>query len=644
MLGNSCDGVGVTPGGGGGDDNYWSWVYGYCFGPSGPWQFTGGPWEFLRVYDNVTPGVGGSQTCDRSPDGTWGFSFYHGTTGNAMGALMRNLSIPNIPGYTTHYSVCSASDYMACATNPANIRVGNSWGPQWVPNHSTTFITWYFYPTIDKPNVTGMTALPNPVYLGNPTTLSGTFTSPAGNLSGQFFTGTGPSNIVAVNPITPLAGNSAVMNYAWTPTAAGATTVYGRAWNDGVAECRPDNPVNFVDSPPRYACAGPNDYVAVTVQNPTCSVNVVNCPSQVRAGEPFTCSSGFVTNPVPPGPASNMTNGTWVVSAGSASVVGSGVIPGPISGVAYGQGFTTPAGAGGSTTQVTLTGTMANGGQSCTRSSNVISVVPPLSAWYSGGGGGDVVAGGGSIRSLVPVSLPAEATQYFLSDIPATERNGVAFGGGFTGVTATNVNRPQWLSDITGSPWTQALQKPETQYAYMKERILARAPGAVTISSPFDLSSGSLPPTNTISGVSIYRISSPLNVSGNVGSKKLLILADNTVDITGEITTGAGGFLTILSGGDMRVSPSVGTAGNQIPSALSPHISGVFYTGGVFSTGVDPKQLKIEGTVVGMGGVSLGRSGAGLNPVEYFSFRPDFIVTLTQLGLRNKIVQELIAQ
>jgi hypothetical protein len=85
---------------------------------------------------------------------------------------------------------------------------------------------------------------------------------------------------------------------------------------------------------------------------------------------------------------------------------------------------------------------------------------------------------------------------------------------------------------------------------------------------------------------------------------------------------------------------------NQDIKTLPANISGVFYTNGIFSTGTNnpnpDSQLKVDGTVVGIGGVSLQRNNKGLYPAEYFNFRPDFLVTLTQVGLRQKIIQELI--
>lgn len=61
-----------------------------------------------------------------------------------------------------------------------------------------------------------------------------------------------------VQPVT----DGKTLSTVFTPTAVGQYWIRCRAWNDGIAECRP--PAN-VDAPPRFACAGPNYEMLVTV-------------------------------------------------------------------------------------------------------------------------------------------------------------------------------------------------------------------------------------------------------------------------------------------------------------------------------------------------------------------------------------------
>jgi len=114
-------------------------------------------------------------------------------------------------------------------------------------------------------------------------------------------------------------------------------------------------------------------------------------------------------------------------------------------------------------------------------------------------------------------------------------------------------------------------------------------------------------------------------------NKKVLILTEGSVDIHNNITIGGKGFFALIAKGGISVDGNV------------DRLDGIYYAGTTFDTGASATKLVVNGTVVGMGGVSLKRTytDASNTPAENFYFRPDLTAMLNKLGLRRKIVQEL---
>ena len=137
----------------------------------------------------------------------------------------------------------------------------------------------------------------------------------------------------------------------------------------------------------------------------------------------------------------------------------------------------------------------------------------------------------------------------------------------------------------------------------------------------------------------------PLDMTG----KKLLLLVDGNVNIVGEITNG---FLAVLASNNISVNPSVGTDALTMDVDVRPwnvpaHITGIFFAQGTFSTGHDTvaardRILKINGSVIGMTNVIMERNNVGRYPVEFFNFQPSLVTQLSEVGLRRKIVRELL--
>jgi hypothetical protein len=150
----------------------------------------------------------------------------------------------------------------------------------------------------------------------------------------------------------------------------------------------------------------------------------------------------------------------------------------------------------------------------------------------------------------------------------------------------------------------------------------------------------------------------------NIGSANLgaLIFADGPVLINGNIKplNPANGFLALIALGNISlgdgvlVTPTPADDPYQFdlkPDSFPPSISGIFYTQGTFSTGSYGSQLKIEGTIVGLGldangglngnpGILLQRNSEGKYPAELVKFNPRYTAILMEIGLRRKVYFE----
>jgi hypothetical protein len=131
-----------------------------------------------------------------------------------------------------------------------------------------------------------------------------------------------------------------------------------------------------------------------------------------------------------------------------------------------------------------------------------------------------------------------------------------------------------------------------------------------------------------------------------------IIFADGTVTLAGNIGPGdpASGFLAVLSRDNMTVNflPALVTPTpdaepyqfDTADDAYAPELTGIFYAEGVFSTGAVPGQLKINGSVAGLGGVTLGRLSKGPYPAEFVKFNPRMTAIMLEIGLRRKVYFE----
>jgi len=292
---------------------------------------------------------------------------------------------------------------------------------------------------------------------------------------------------------------------------------------------------------------------------------------------------------------------------------------------------------------------------------------PNNSSWFSASGGGNLVAASGTMKSQVPSSV----YNPFLTYPAEGAFPGLAIASAFQNITSANVNTQQWWFNNTpgwGGAGGNVVAERENSYDGMHDRVWSRIlPNEIPISTT-TLDQGTFNSANSggvplgTSGVKIIHWWNGTDDTGtlNIGTldlslgQKAVIFVQGNVNLNGPITwiPSNAGFLTIIAKGNIRVDPTIGTAGSTMDVDVRPwdvpaSLMGIYYAGGTFTTpaiggGLKDKILKIDGTVVGMTGVSLQRNNVGRYPVEFFNFQPGFVEQLSQVGLRRKIVRELL--
>ena len=133
-------------------------------------------------------------------------------------------------------------------------------------------------------------------------------------------------------------------------------------------------------------------------------------------------------------------------------------------------------------------------------------------------------------------------------------------------------------------------------------------------------------------GVIYWLAPGPTRLPGqNIGTSRVVLLADGNVDITGNLTFAEGGFLAILSGGDIKVAGSV------------TRLQGLYLAQGTFDTGDSAIPLTIDGSVAGLTRIKLSRTFSGATPAELFIYHPEYLINLpTGLMRRKQFKQELV--
>ncbi len=255
--------------------------------------------------------------------------------------------------------------------------------------------------------------------------------------------------------------------------------------------------------------------------------------------------------------------------------------------------------------------------------------------WFSVFGGG-VVGASGNVGTTIP------SGKFMING------SGMVFGRDWYGnLSSANVSTNAWM--VKNDSWVDIASKNENKYSALKERLMVQSmpitinavdPNLITV---IDSASNG----NKISDVTVGYSGAglTLNSAQNLNGRKMVILVEGgNVNLNGQVRVGAGGFLAILAKNDINISTTVGEGvpGDITLAGYAPHLEGIFYAQGSIYTGVGVKQLRIDGSLVGMGGVSLQRTYMGQYPAEYVYFRPDLADIMTKLNLRKKVLQEQV--
>lgn len=210
---------------------------------------------------------------------------------------------------------------------------------------------------------------------------------------------------------------------------------------------------------------------------------------------------------------------------------------------------------------------------------------------------------------------------------------GMPAAGGSLGLGYGNASAYNW--QVSPSvPGSRLLS--ENGFAEMKNRLQAYV-------TPATLSNGSITSASNLTagaaqdGVYYVQVAGDATIDApiDVGNNKVVLLVNGNATINSTINlTDGQGYFALLASGNITVNPSLGSVALVDPTTLAPALEGAYFAGGTFDTGSGSNQLRIDGSVVGMAGVTLQRTGYGNFPAEYFAFRPD-IFMLTPRGIQS---------
>jgi hypothetical protein len=278
------------------------------------------------------------------------------------------------------------------------------------------------------------------------------------------------------------------------------------------------------------------------------------------------------------------------------------------------------------------------------------------------GGGGDVWIGNGEMA----VTFPPNATP--APKLIADAANGVPgmlFSSGVEGdldLTEGNISSTNWYNEGT---WVDQVTRRSSSYYEMRERIQNRLakqhsgsgePLAITSSTDIESQVDSAASVNNKLDIGSGETVAILKTTGdittqamNIGTRKVLWLVEGNVTIGGGITVDPTGFFGLFASGNMIVDDGVKqlVTGVDLLTA-TPDLTGIFFAQGSISTCGDfilpscDSQLRIDGSVIGMGGVTLDRTYMGSEfPAEYLHFKPDLTYTLYRIGPRQIVWKDL---
>lgn len=303
-------------------------------------------------------------------------------------------------------------------------------------------------------------------------------------------------------------------------------------------------------------------------------------------------------------------------------------------------------------------------------------------AWFQVQGG-DITAASGPLDMYAPPEDPPDGLpdpllilngEPYPTGTPAGVP-GIIYGTGWgTGnIGSINPNRISstgWRADVTPG-WgsitpgggSGMLDKLENKFPAIRMRVVSQAESFPVTTDIVNQSAltGFIDGTtavNKVDGVAVLEREGDITFDNggaatpiNLENRQAILFVNGNVVINSPITLSNTGVWSVIASGNITIADGIGTARSdvfpyQANLSLTTHpadIVGVYYAGGILSTGVSDLQLKIDGSIIGMQGVTMGRTSLGAFPAEFVHFNPRITKILRDVGLRRIVRQELVA-
>jgi hypothetical protein len=213
-------------------------------------------------------------------------------------------------------------------------------------------------------------------------------------------------------------------------------------------------------------------------------------------------------------------------------------------------------------------------------------------------------------------------------------------------VTGTTIN---WGSNAANQLVQSAIHSSvisNNNYNALYNAAVVKAGANMVTSSASSLNINSLSGTAVGGVVYVENNAANLTLTASTLNKNMVLIysGNGTVTITGNILiTAPATTFVLLAKGNVTVDRTVGNVANPITG--TDNLQGIYVAGGVFSdTNGDEagRTLRINGSVVGLGGVSLSRqSSTATYPKDYFLFNPGYVMNMPSgLKLVNRVFSE----
>jgi hypothetical protein len=217
--------------------------------------------------------------------------------------------------------------------------------------------------------------------------------------------------------------------------------------------------------------------------------------------------------------------------------------------------------------------------------------------------GGDVGANSGHVTSILPDPVIfASMSDFGMDDGVLLYDNGYNLNWGSTPRKFSDRNL---ISGATGTPFDDLGDNKEGYDHF--SRLLSSEIQTLTLPVDASIPSG------------VYFTGSALPIGGFIldGNKKVVLLVNNSVTITGNITVVDGSFFAVIAKNDITIQPGV------------LNVQGIYIADGDIDVGTGSLAFEGQGMFIGWNSVIMQRDLGALNattPAEFFIYRPDLLI------------------